>query len=503
MFVRRKRNNSGTISVQIIEKTSKKYKVLKTIGCSSDNKEIEKMFLEGQKWILSNIGQTTLDFFNEKEIFSNFINGIQQITIAGVELLLGKIFDEIGFNKINDLLFRQLVLSRISFPVSKLKTSDYLRRYHLIDINEDAIYRYLDKLDNSQKQIIQTISYQHTLKIMNNNISIVFYDVTTLYFECDLEDEIRRRGFSKEGKHQNPQIVLGLLVSIDGYPLAYEIFEGNKFEGHTILPVINRFREVYKINKLVIISDAGLMSNENIVNLQTNGYEFILGARIKNENKTIKEQILALKLKNGESAIIKKDSQINLIISYTNARATKDKFNRQKGLNKLEKQITTGKLTKTNINKRGYNKYLKLEGEIKVSIDRNKFEEDSCWDGLKGYLTNTKLSKKEVIENYQHLWNIEKAFRITKSDLKIRPVYHRLERRIQAHICISFVAYKIYKELERQLKNKKTSLTPEKAIDIAKTIYSIKILTPLNKELIQQTLILNKEQKYLAELFEF
>jgi transposase len=163
----------------------------------------------------------------------------------------------------------------------------------------------------------------------------------------------------------------------------------------------------------------------------------------------------------------------------------------------------SGRLTKASINNRGYNKYLKLEGEINITIDRAKFESDSQWDGLKGYLTNTVLSKDEIIDNYNHLWKIEKAFRISKNDLRLRPIYHRLQPRIEAHICIAFVAYKVYKELERQLKQKEATLSPEKAIDIAKTIYSIKVTTPLNKETMEQTLILNEEQKLLSQLFHF
>ena len=324
-----------------------------------------------------------------------------------------------------------------------------------------------------------------------------------LYFEIDQEDELRKTGFSKEGKHQNPQIVLGLLVSIDGYPLAYEVFEGNKFEGHTMLPVIDQFKAKYRLDQLVIIADSGLLSADNIEELQSKGYEFILGARIKNEKKAIQQKILNLKLDHGESTVLQKDEAIKLVISYSETRARKDRRNREKGLAKLEKRIKSGKLTKSNINNRGYNKYLKLEGEVKITVDRTKFEADSGWDGLKGYLTNTDLPKEEIIENYHHLWKIEKAFRISKTDLKIRPVFHRLQRRIEAHICIAFVAYKVYKELERQLKEMKVNMSPEKAIEIAKTIYEIKLVTPLNKETIRQTLLLNREQKQLAKLFHF
>lgn len=268
-----------------------------------------------------------------------------------------------------------------------------------------------------------------------------------------------------------------------------------------MLPVIDVFKKKYHLDKLIITADSGLLSKQNISELQEKAYEFILGARIKNEKQQIKDKILTLKLKHGESEIIEKEDSLKLIISYSDKRAKKDKHNRERGLKKLEKKIKSGKLTKSNINNRGYNKYLKMDGEIVVSIDTDKFNADQRWDGLKGYLTNTKLSKDKVIENYSHLWKIEKAFRISKHDLKIRPIYHRLQRRIEAHIAINFASYKIYKELERQLKEKGSDLSAEKAIDTAKTIYSVKIRIPNSKNAITKTLILNEEQRYLAELF--
>lgn len=502
MFVRKKKNKSGVVSIQIIDKSLGKYQLVKTIGSSADVAEINSLFEQGQAYISKRKGQVEIDFENTDELFSKFIAGITQVNVVGSERLLGKIFDRIGFNRIEDELFKKLVVARLCFPASKLKTTDYLRQYQSYSVDEDKVYRYLDKLHNTQKEIVQQISYEHTRKILNDNISIVFYDVTTLYFEIENEDELRKTGFSKEGKHQHPQIVLGLLVSVDGYPMAYDIFEGNKFEGHTMLPMIDAFKEKYKLTQLVIIADSGLLSGDNITELQTKKYEYILGARIKNESAKIKQQILAIKFKNGQSNIINKGESTRLIISYSEVRAKKDNANRERGLQKLEKQIRTGKLTKANINNKGYNKYLKMEGELKISIDKNKFELDARWDGLKGYITNTTLSKEEIIDNYNHLWKIEKAFRIAKTDLKIRPIYHQLRRRIEAHICIAFVAYKVYKELERQLKLLQSKLSPEKAIEIAKTIYSIKAIKPISNEAIYQTLILNEEQKHLTELFE-
>lgn len=135
-------------------------------------------------------------------------------------------------------------------------------------------------------------------------------------------------------------------------------------------------------------------------------------------------------------------------------------------------------------------------------IDYEKYKIDSKWDGLKGYLTNTQMGKDEVIENYKHLWMIEKAFRISKTDLRIRPVYHCVRRRIEVHLCIAFCAYKIYKELDRQLKIKNAGLSPEKVIDILKTIYEIIITTPYSHQKHSRLYLPNEEQQNLLTLFE-
>jgi transposase len=499
MFVRKKKNSSGVISIQVIDKSSGSYKLIKTIGSSADPKTIEQLYLEGQKWIENYSGQLTIEF-SQDQYAKEVARSIKSIKAVGIELLITKYYNEIGFNEVDSDILRLLVISRIANPVSKLKTVEYLKSYHDIQLGKDQVYRYLDKLYSDHKEQIQQISYTHTVKILGGVMSIVFYDVTTLYFQIDDEDEIRKRGFSKEGKHQNPQIVLGLLVSIDGYPLAFDIFEGNKFEGHTMLPILDSFKKKYKLKKLVVIADAGLLSNKNIEELQKKNYEFILGARIKNEAQIIKEKILSLNLQNGESHIIEKDNSLKLIISYSEKRAQKDKFNRKRGLEKLNKLLRNGKLTKANINNRGYNKYLKMEGDVRISIDKEKYEADALWDGLKGYLTNTDLTKDEIIENYGHLWKIEQAFRISKHDLKVRPIYHRLQRRIEAHITINFVAYKVYKEIERQLKQNKSELSTEKVIEIAKTIYQIEIKNPHNGTKEKVNLILNDNQKYVVKL---
>lgn len=503
MFVRKKPNKSGSVSIQIIDKSSGKYEVLQTIGSASEKSEIDFLVKKAKQEIRGISGQTSLPFDREAELefVNTFVDHLDSFSLVGPELLLGRIFDEIGFNAIGEEIFRHLVITRLVYPVSKLKTTDYLFKYKGIETSVYSIYRYLDKLHNEQIEQVKSISLAHTLQLFNNVLSVVFYDVTTLYFEASAEDDLRKTGFSKDGKHQHPQIVLGLLVSQNGYPLDYDIFEGNKYEGDTLMPVIGHFEAKYKPEKLVVVADSGLLSSKNINLLKDKKYQYILGARIKNESASVTQQILDLRLEDKQSAIIRIEDE-NLIISYKEQRAHKDAHNRKKGLEKLEKNLKSGKLSKKQINNKGYNKYLKMDGDLTIAIDYEKYKDDAKWDGLKGYLTNTQLSKEQVIEQYSQLWAIEKTFRISKSDLQIRPIFHRLRRRIEAHICIAFAACKIYKELERQLKDKKSDLSPEKAIDTLKTIYKVSIQTPYSLTKHQRIIIKNHQQQDLVTLFD-
>jgi transposase len=264
--------------------------------------------------------------------------------------------------------------------------------------------------------------------------------------------------------------------------------------------VVDHFSKKYRSQHLTVVADSGLLSKKNIELLKDRNYKYILGARIKNEPESIKKQILSLELKDKEYAEVQKEQQ-RLIINFKEQQARKDSHNRRRGLERLENRVKSGKLNKTHINNKGFNKYLKIEGKVDIMIDYKKFEEDAKWDGLKGFATNTDLPAKQVIEQYNELWTIEKTFRISKSDLKIRPIYHRLRRRIEAHICVSFAACKVCKELERQLKIKKSSLSPEKAIDIVKTIYQVSIQSPYSTAKHNRLVLENKEQKDLVNLF--
>jgi len=360
----------------------------------------------------------------------------------------------------------------------------------------------LDKLNKGLKKQVEQIAYAHTLKVLEGNISVVFYDMTTLYFEASDEDDLRKTGFSKDGKHQNPQIFIGLLVGTGGYAVGYDIYKGNTYEGHTLIPFLEMASKKFNLEKPIVIADAGLLSKENIKALEEKGYEYILGARLKNENNKIKASILQTEFANGKTISISRNVNTRLIVNYSDKRAAKDAYNRKRGLKRLEKRISSGKLTKANINNKGYNKYLKLEGDVNIKIDYKKYEDDQKWNGLKGYVTNTKLTDEQVQENYKNIWPIERAFRMSKTDLRIRPIYHRIRDRIVAHICISFTAYCIYKELERVLYIEKSNLSLKQAAELTHNIYEITYTLPESKHTHSKLLNMDDQQQELHDIIE-
>ncbi|MGB4838920.1 MAG: IS1634 family transposase [Saprospiraceae bacterium] len=501
MFIRLKKNKSGSFSVQILLKENGRNRLIKSIGSSSDEKELAILREKAQQELDRLKGQRSMFVFDKDVQIECFLSELSnaQIRTIGPELVFGKVYNHIGYNKISSDLFRHLVIARLAFPLSKLKTIEYLYRYQGIVLDLDSVYRFLDKLNTDLKDEVERISFKHTLKVLNGNLSIMFYDMTTLYFEASDEDDLRKTGFSKDGKHSNPQIYLGLLVGMGGYAIGYDIFEGNIYEGHTLLPTIEKISKKFNLSKPIIVADAGLLNNDNIKALEAQKYEYILGAKIKNESKENKEKMLSSSFEDG-SYLLLESGNAKLIVQYSTKRAKKDEHNRKRGLKNLEKKIKSGKLTKQNINNRGYNKYLKMEGEITISIDAEKFIADQKWDGLKGYITNCNQAPSLIIENYKNLWHIEKAFRMSKTDLRIRPIYHRVRKRIEAHICLSFVAYSIYKELERVLQKEKYRLSVEKASEITHNMYQMEITLPESRHSKNILLKMDKDQAELVRI---
>jgi hypothetical protein len=343
MFIRKKKNRSGTTSVVVVSKSKGKFRELKTIGVGSNDLEIQSLVLKGKEWMESYCGEIDIFKSRTKEIEEQlvteyFLSNVENILLNGTQLILNHLFKSIGFDAIEDDIFKHLVIARLCQPLSKLATVEYLKSHFDEDVQLHKIYRYLDKLYSSQQVKIQQISVQHTQRILEGKIGLMFYDVTTLYFEADYGDELRESGFSKDGKHSQPQIVLGLLVSEAGYPLSYSIFNGSQFESRTMIPIVDDFIQRFKIKDFVIVADSGLMNKSNLALLDSGKYKYIIGARIKNETTVIKDLILDFEKENGVFNEIKKGKQ-RLIIGFSDKRAKKDKYNRDKGIERLKKNL--------------------------------------------------------------------------------------------------------------------------------------------------------------------
>ena len=533
--VRKKKNQSGSISVQIVDRTNRGYKVVETLGCSDDETEIDKLH---QKAILrindlsQNLFSKSLDETSEKLLLKNLLSKLttQDFIPIGDELIFGKIFNNIGCNNLfnnvksirkqedKNFLFKSLVISRLLYPGSKLELINYLSYFKNIDITSDKIYRFLDSLYQDEiKSRIETCVFEHTKRVMNGEIIVTFYDVTTLYFESESEDDLRRVGFSKEGKIARPQIQLGLFTTLEGYPLSFEVYEGNKYEGHTLIDVLKKFQDRFQLDKKpIVVADRGMLNNDNIAYLENNNYKYILAYKIKNISNDLKEEIKNLtfiddnvthniEFKKVISFADENDKKqtihVNqrLVLSYSTQRAKKDKYNRNKAIQRLENKIKSSKtITKKDLKLSYYAKYIDLDdnnSKITFNINNQKIIEDEKLDGIKGFVTNDfTLTANEIIEHYNNQYEVERAFRISKTDLKIRPIYHRLETRIKAHILISFVSYAIYKEFERKLKinDVKFNFSQKLLRKIIEHLIALKIddeIIPINPSEIQKQIL--------------
>ena len=509
LHIREKKNKSGSVSIQIVDRKDRGYKVVETVGCAK-NKEEKKFFIDIAKKRISKLKKelypNLFDIYEEQEEeeleFLSLYN--KEIIPIGDELIFGRIFKELGCEKIKikekkKKLFKVLVISRILYPGSKLYLIDYLSYFKQEYIDKNQIYRFLDNLYKEEiKSQIEECVFKQTREVMKGDIVVTFYDVTTLHFESESEDDLRRIGFSKEGKINRPQILLGLFTTLEGYPLSYEVYEGNKYEGHTLIDILEKFQEKFKLkDKPIVVADRGMLNNANIAYLEKNGYKYILAYKIKNISNDLKNRISNLSFIDDKTIhtininkeihykdenSVKHSLAINqrLILTYSSKRAKKDKKTREKAIEKIKSTLNKKNITKADLKLSYYAKYLDIDDtcSIKYKLNPIKVELDSKLDGIKGFATNDfTLQPNDVVSHYQNQYQVERAFRISKTDLQIRPIYHRLEHRIKAHILISFVSYTIYKEFDRRLKSNNINFNfSDKLLrDIIKHMNALKI----------------------------
>ena len=311
--------------------------------------------------------------------------------------------------------------------------------------------------------------FQNSLNLLGSKIDVIFYDATTVYFESFEEDELKKNGFSKDLKHNQPQILLALMVTTDGLPVGYQIFPGDVYEGHTLIPALKKIREKYDIDRIVFVADSAMLSKDNIAELESleeHKFSYIVGARLKNMAGSLKDKILDhnnyREIKSGYKIAHFAYGNRKIVVNWREDRALKDANDRKKAITKLIKKLNRSKSPKSHLSNHGYRKYLKVEGESRLSLDEDKIANDARWDGFHGVVTNADISNQEILAKYNDLWNVEAAFRVTKHDLAVRPVFHWKPHRIKAHIGICFTAYALVKHLEYRVRFKYKKLSIEK-----------------------------------------
>jgi transposase len=485
MYIRVKTsNNNRTTFVQIVQSVRAagrvSQRIVRYIGVAKDDSELEKLKIlaelirlklkaRGQQYLFKPEEVTSLkkpDTTYESSDYNVNLGNLveEQRLVAGIHEAYGKLFDDLGYGKVTSSpsrnkmmaeVFKNIVLARIANPASKRASVLRLEEDFGLTINLDRVYRMMDKLDKPEIERLKKITYENTLGLLGQKINVIFYDATTIYFESFDEDELKANGFSKDCKHNQPQVLLALMVTTDGLPVDYEVFAGNTFEGSTLVPALTKVRQKYDIEKVVFVADSAMLSKENMAELESltgNSFSFIVGARLKNLNISLKDKILDINNYKEATPGLKigrfEYSNKKLIVSYSAKRARKDESDRKKAIEKLKAKLEKSKSIKANISNNSYRKYLKIQGSSSIELDEDKIEADSAWDGLHGVVTNSELPATEVLEKYKELYHVEAAFRVTKHDLAVRPVYHWKPERIKAHIAICYCAYCLVKQME-------------------------------------------------------
>lgn len=381
--------------------------------------------------------------------------------------------DKIGLGNLPALL-KDLVVIRIFEPASKLRSLELLEQY-FDAVHHRKTYYALAPNWIALKEDVERTVVNFAEKSYRFNYDLLFYDVTTLYFETFEEDDLRKNGFSKDNKSQQPQILVALMVSKEGFPIAYEIFSGSTFEGHTIIPVVKRFIEKNHIHNFTVVADAAMISTDNTRDLLQNKINYIVGARLGNLSVEMIDTIdKTIDREDGKSIRIKTDNGY-LICSYSSLRYRKDLY-------EMNKQVEKAKQIIERPSKQKKVKFTQTRNQ-KVELNEKLIEKTKKLLGIKGYYTNleeTLVDNKTIIERYHELYRIEQAFRIAKSDLQTRPIFHFKEEPIKLHLLICFIALVISKHIESQ-----TNISIRKFIEEARKIVDGQIKNHMTNKVVQ------------------
>lgn len=449
MFVRTKILSSGKTKIQIVESVRDSGKVrqriLRHVGTVSTAPDIER-FKQMAEYIKADLEKEQQSLLFSSETLANMVIESRKLPvddtiplpvnlkslreehriISGIHEIYGSLYDEIGFGALmkgcpaSSGIMKDIVIGRLSRPCSKKATVELLETDFGIDIPLEKVYRMLDTLSKKHRiKRLQEITSQHCKRLMDDEVSVLFYDCTTLYFESFTEDELRRFGYSKDHKFNQGQVLLALMVTTEGLPVGYEVFPGDTYEGKTFKNAIDLIKKHYNVKRAIVVADSGLLSRENISLLEEEKLEYIVGARLRSLSSKWQDKILDnkqydRKVKDDETLRIS-EYQYNktrrLMVTHSDKRALKDKEDRDKAIQSLKEKLESSTSPKKLISNYGYQKYIEMDGEVKIRINQDKIDREALWDGLHGVFTNiTDLTPEQVLSHYHGLWQVEESF---------------------------------------------------------------------------------------------
>lgn len=487
MRIRKVKTASGKYALQVVSKIHGRLTVHKHIGSYGNNTEKENLYRKAYDFIQESNGQ--LSIIDQIGTASLSDIAITQNKPLFVYELLSGVYDKLGLSNYPDLLIKDLIIARLYHPASKLKLQGAL--YESFDrfYGKRTIYRHLRQaLEKGVKEKFQQALIDFARDGLGDSLRLVFYDVTTLYFESNIKTNLKDFGFSKDHRPMDTQIVIGLVVQKDGFPLYFDVFSGKTFEGHTFVPVIKNIQQLLGTKELIVVADAAMISRDNIDRLLTENIGFIVGARLGNLPQNLIDFITnQLGDQDGEIIITNYHNQ-RLICEYSKKRASKDKSDRLKQIARAEMAISNPSRIISRF------RFVKQDG-VTASLNQDLVNKAVKLEGIKGYLTNTSLPEQTIIDRYHDLWRIEKSFRITKSDLEARPIFHHLDETIKTHLVIVFAGLAISKYLEMN-----TRMSIEKILHAASKVLTHTIVNTRTGETAEkETTIENPSLKQIIE----
>lgn len=496
MFIRKVKNSVGNTTFQVMEKTGRENRLVKHLGTARNSLEENQLKKLGQEFLDDQrIKSGKLSLFDnryDKSFLEEFLSKLEFISALDTPTFdfFVYFYHLLGLSALKDQCFCDLVVGRIIWPVSKAKTRDLLESNLRKNYSLTSLYRVMKKSITRNYQVKIEDIFWKFLQKQGETVSVLFFDVTTLYFEAFDEDDFRKCGFSKDHKANQPQVTVTLTVTPSGFPLHLRSFSGNKFEGHTIIPCILNIKEKHSLKDFIVVADSAMMSHNNMEELEKQNLKFIVGARLGNLPKNIFQQIISIPKKDGISQRFNFGENKALVISYSQKRAIKDRSDREKQLRRANYALSNPGTVSRNF------KFLEKTKFGNFTLNKSLLQKSEQLGGLKGYITNASyLTNEEIIKKYSQLWQVEKSFRISKSDLKARPIFHTVREKIEAHLLIVFTALAIIKLVENT-----TKMSMAKILEKLNLIKQIIIEDKLTKEQISKFIQPNSETKELLKL---